>query len=58
MGKIDKLRQRILTGISDTNIDFKPLCNLLSKLDFQERIKGDHHIFTRADVEEIINIQP
>jgi hypothetical protein len=27
-------------------------------LNFQERIKGDHHIFTRSDVVEIINIQP
>ena len=25
---------------------------------FDERIKGDHHIFTREDVEEILNIQP
>ena len=23
-----------------------------------ERIKGDHHIFTRGDVEEILNLQP
>ncbi len=58
MGKIDKLRQRILNGTSDANIDFKPLCSLLAKLDFEERVKGDHHIFTRVDVEEIINIQP
>jgi len=27
-------------------------------LNFQERIKGDHHIFTRDDVLEIVNIQP
>ena len=58
MGKIDKLRERILSGTSDTNIDFKPLCGLLAKLNFEERVKGDHHIFTRDDVEEIINIQP
>jgi predicted RNA binding protein YcfA (HicA-like mRNA interferase family) len=31
---------------------------LLNALRFAERIKGSHHIFTRRDVEEIINIQP
>jgi hypothetical protein len=25
---------------------------------FEERIKGDHHIFTKNDVEEIVNLQP
>jgi hypothetical protein len=28
------------------------------RLDFEERIRGSHHIFTREGVEEIINIQP
>ncbi len=58
MGKLEKLRERILSGTSDTNIDFKPLCNLLAKLGFDEKIKGDHHIFTKSDVDEIINLQP
>jgi len=31
---------------------------LLQRLEFKERIKGDHHIFTRENVAEIINIQP
>jgi len=31
---------------------------LLSRLGFAERIKGSHHIFTRADVDEILNLQP
>ena len=26
--------------------------------DFSERIKGDHHIFYKEGVEEIINLQP
>ena len=30
---------------------------LLAKLGFQERIKGSHHIFTRAGVAEILNLQ-
>ena len=58
MGKLDKFKQLILSGASDANIEFKPLCNLLTKLGFNERIKGDHHIFTKNDVDEIINMQP
>jgi len=27
-------------------------------LGFEERIKGDHHIFTKDGIAEIINIQP
>lgn len=58
MGKYEKLLQRILAGTSDTNIKFSELCQLLKKLGFTERIKGDHYIFTKNNIEEIINIQP
>ena len=58
MGKYSKLRERILAGISDSNIDFTVLCQLLVRLGFDERVKGSHHIFTREDIAEIINIQP
>ena len=58
MGKYEKLLQRILSGTSDNNIKFSELCQLLKKLGFSERIKGDHHIFTRDNIEEIVNIQP
>ena len=58
MGKYEKLLQRILSGTSDNNIKFSELRQLLKKLRFTERIKGDHYIFTRNDIEEIINIQP
>jgi hypothetical protein len=47
-----------LFGLSDTNIDFEDLCHLLRILEFSERIKGSHHIFTKAGIDEIINIQP
>jgi hypothetical protein len=30
----------------------------LKRLGFEERIRGDHHIFTRDGVEEILNLQP
>lgn len=58
MGKYGKLLQKILAGKSDNNIKFSELRQLLKKLGFEERIKGDHYIFTRDNVEEIINIQP
>ncbi len=58
MGKYDKLLLKILSGTSDSNIQFTELCQLLNRLDFQERIKGDHHILTRRGIDEIINIQP
>ena len=48
----------ILSGMQDNNISFSDLYNILVTLGFSVRIKGDHHIFTRTDVVEIINIQP
>lgn len=58
MGKYEKLLQRILSGTSDNNIKFPELRQLLKRLGFSERIKGDHYIFIKDDIEEIINIQP
>ncbi|GAB4367127.1 MAG: type II toxin-antitoxin system HicA family toxin [Methylohalobius sp. ZOD2] len=58
MGKYSKLRDKILAGGADTNIEFSSLRQLLTRLGFEERIKGDHYIFTRGDVSEIINLQP
>lgn len=49
---------RVLRGTSDAGIRFSSLCNLLRRLGFQERVRGDHHIFTRPGVEEILNLQP
>jgi len=53
-----KIIAKILSGTADKNINFKDLCALLSYLGFEERVKGDHHIFTKDDVDEILNIQP
>ena len=58
MGKYDKLQRKILLGSSDSNINFAELCRFLIRLGFIERVRGDHHIFSREDLEEIINIQP
>ena len=58
MGKYEKLLSKILKGTSDSNINFSQLCQLLIKLGFIQKVKGDHFIFTREGIEEIINIQP
>ena len=31
---------------------------VLLRLDFQERIRGDHHIYSKEGIAEILNIQP
>ena len=58
MGKYSKLRERILAGGADSNVEFSALCQLLIRLGFEQRIKVSHHIFTRNGVDEIINLQP
>ncbi|WP_372613993.1 hypothetical protein [Halomonas sp.] len=58
MGKYSKLRQKILVGGADSNIEFPALCQLLIRLGFDERVKGGHHILTLYGVDEIINLQP
>lgn len=58
MGKYSKVRQKILSGTSDENISFSELHQLLMRLGFKEHIRGDHFIFTKEGIEEIINLQP
>ncbi|MBV8886801.1 MAG: hypothetical protein JO235_22795 [Chroococcidiopsidaceae cyanobacterium CP_BM_RX_35] len=58
MSRRDKLLVKILLGTSDANISFEPLCQLLSSLGFEEWIQGNHHIFSKEGVEEILNLQP
>ena len=53
-----KALDRVLRGTSDASIRFEELCQLLKHLGFAERLRGDHHIFTRDGVEEILNLQP
>jgi predicted RNA binding protein YcfA (HicA-like mRNA interferase family) len=49
---------RILSGLADKNIRFQDMRKLLKDFGFSERIKGDHHIFYKEGIEEIINLQP
>jgi hypothetical protein len=57
MGKQAKLLIQVLSGTSMPT-SFDGLCGLLKYLGFDERIRGSHHIFTKDDVEEILNLQP
>ena len=58
MGKHEKLYAHILMRRSDANVPFDGLRALLKRLGFEERVRGDHHIFTMTGVEEILNLQP
>lgn len=49
---------QVLRGTSDSNVSFDELRSLLWHLGFQERVRGSHHIFTKENVEEILNLQP
>lgn len=58
MSQYEKLLLAVLSGTRDKNMLFTNLQTVLDRLEFQCRIKGDHFIYTRDDVEEIINLQP
>lgn len=58
LSKTDKILQKILSGLSDRNLTFSEVLSLLISLGFTLRINGSHHIFTKEDIEEILNIQP
>ena len=49
--------ESVLRGMSDANIGFGDLCQLLRRLGFEERMGGSHHIFRKAGVEEKVNLQ-
>ena len=57
MGKYEKLLQLILSGRSDANIEFDELRRLLTRLGFDERVRGSHHLFRKDGIEAKINIQ-
>jgi len=58
MGKIEKIIAKILRGTSDKNIFFNDLYQVLHYFEFEERIKGSHHIFFKEGINEILNLQP
>lgn len=58
MATIEKIMYSIMSGTQDSNIRFSDLQKILEALGFQYRIKGDHFIYWKDGVVEIINIQP
>ncbi|MBI1802361.1 MAG: type II toxin-antitoxin system HicA family toxin [Chloroflexi bacterium] len=57
MARTDKTLERVLGGKADANIRFNDLRRLLLRLGFSERTRGSHHVFVRAGVVEMINLQ-
>ena len=57
MSQLEKFLLRILRGTSDTNISFDELCGLLTHLGFTVRVRGSHHVFSKPNVVEQINLQ-
>jgi len=57
MTKYDKMIAKVLSGRSDTNIDFDELRRLLMRLGFSERIRGSHHLFVRTGIDNLVNLQ-
>ena len=58
MSQYEKLLAALMSGTRDKNFQFADLQGILDRLGFQCRIKGDHFIYTKDGVEEIINLQP
>jgi len=58
MGKLENILAAILRGTSDNNIAFAELRYVLETLGFDVRVKGDHFIYTKQNVAEIVNLQP
>lgn len=58
MSQSQKILLAILSGTQDSNISFSDLQGVLDRLGFSCRIKGDHFIYTKEGIEEIVNIQP
>ena len=56
MSQFQKLLLHLLSGRSDHNIAFSDLTKLLERFGFESRVKGSHHIFTKSDIEEILNL--
>ncbi len=58
MSREEKLLERLRDFNRDQSWEFNELCNLLQRLGFEMRITGSHHFFRRAELRDIINLQP
>ena len=57
MSRAEKTLAQVLSRTADANVDFDDLRHLLANLGFLERIRGSHHIFRRAGVADMVNLQ-
>jgi len=57
MSHLDALFATVRDGHADASIRFDALRTLLGALGFSERIRGSHHIFSKASVREMLNLQ-
>lgn len=58
MSQRDKFRSKLMSGRSDSNIEFEELVNFLIYIGFTERTAGSHHVMSREGVAEILSLQP
>lgn len=58
MDKLKKIQADILQGHKDSNVRFSDLQKILVAMGGKERVKGDHFIYSFAEIEAIINVQP
>lgn len=58
MATIEKVLQSVMSGTQDSNIKFTELQKILEVLGFRCRIRGDHFIYWKEGIAEIVNIQP
>lgn len=57
MNRHERLLRTILAGRSDANIRFTDLCALMRYLEFDERIRGSHHMYRKEGIQERVNLQ-
>jgi len=57
MSQLLKLINKLLLGQSDNNFDFDELIKILKYFDFELRIKGSHHVFTKLSTNILFNLQ-
>ena len=59
MNKHEKIKQDVLSGVADANIQLEDLCKLMVFLGFRERYgKGSHRIYTMPGIFGVANLQP
>ena len=61
MAKWDKFRRKLISGQSDSNTNFDDLCRFAEQeLGFipHPNNSGSHRIYAKADIVEIIDLQP